>query len=583
VTGRDRRRRLAAAITVAVAVVSLVSAVSPPLRSRLETLLGLTDFVVPQSAAALTALVGAILLVVARGLRRGSRLAWVGALVLLGLLIVLHLVKGIDVEESVIAAVAGAWLATQRRAFPVMPSRAAVLRAVAVAVGGGALAVLLSVSATVALGHRHHPRPDETAREAAERLVGLDAARRAHVPPGVLPGVGPAAAPILPVAGAGLAIAGLWLLFTPSRAPRLSPDDHRRERERVRRIVAEHGNDTLAWFALRDDKDWFLYGSTVVAHAVRGQVCLVSPDPIGPAHERADAWAGFRAYAERNGWSVVVVAAAPDQVPVYEADGMRAVYLGDEAILDCTTFTLEGSAMKGLRQACSRVARAGVTFDFLDPSAVTWSDRAAIQLLSLDSRRGDAERGFSMTLGRLFDRADTGLLMTVARNSDGEPVGFLQWVPGPDVDGWSLDVMRRSTREGVPNGLMEAAIAATASHVREAGGHGLALNFAVFRTLAAGEVPGPLGSVGREVVQRVGQGSQIESLRAFNEKFRPRWRPRYVVVDAVDMLIQHGISVARAEGVVSEMPGVRMARRSRNRTAIRAAARRPGSASRPRP
>ena len=68
------------------------------------------------------------------------------------------------------------------------------------------------------------------------------------------------------------------------------------------------------------------------------------------------------------------------------------------------------------------------------------------------SRRGDVERGFSMTLGRAFEPDDRGLLLAVAFAPDGEPAAFCQYVPAPAISGWSLDLMRRSECPNHPNG-----------------------------------------------------------------------------------------------------------------------------------
>ena len=71
----------------------------------------------------------------------------------------------------------------------------------------------------------------------------------------------------------------LWSLLSPRRPRRLSPQDHRDERERARLVVQEHGSGTLDYFALRDDKDWFFTGSSVVAAlGARGSV----PGVAGP-------------------------------------------------------------------------------------------------------------------------------------------------------------------------------------------------------------------------------------------------------------------------------------------------------------
>ena len=106
-----------------------------------------------------------------------------------------------------------------------------------------------------------------------------------------------------------------------------------------------------------------------------------------------------------------------------------------------------------------------------------------------ESRQGTAERGFSMTLGRLFDPADEGLLLAVCYGPDGAPAALCQYVPAPEIDGYSLDLMRRSEGEH-PNGLIDFLIVCTIDHLRAEGRQGLGLNFATMRAVLADEVDG---------------------------------------------------------------------------------------------
>ena len=536
---RDRSRRIAAYGVAALGLIGLVSAASRPLRGRLEDLLQVVPFLVPRTAAITLVFVSFALLLTARGLRRGHRLAWLAALTLLLASVVLHLAKGIDVEEAALATTGAVWLVLHREAFPVRPSRAAATRALVVGVGGGV--VTLTVATGLAtLGRRHHPHPGESAHAAAVRLGS-----HGFFP---LSFGGHFTTPTLVAVGLGVLGSTLWVLLSPRSPLPLTGAAHHAERERAREVVRQHGGGTLDYFALRDDKQWFFTGNSVVAHAVRAGVCLVSPDPIGPRDEREETWAEFMAHAEKSGWSVSVLGAAPEWLPHYERSGLHPVYLGDEAVVDCAAFSLEGRPMRGLRQAVHRLRRAGFTAAFHDPAIVDDELREQLQELSRTSRRGHAERGFSMTLSRLFDPEDTGLLLSVARDRAGRPVAFVQWVPARDLNGWSLDVMRRSTREGLPNGIMDFLLVETIRHVAAAGGGGLGLNFAVMRSVVAGEYAGPLARVGRGVLNRASGRAQIESLWRFNAKYRPRWVPRYVVLGSVDALAGQGLVMAGAEG-----------------------------------
>jgi hypothetical protein len=122
---RDRVRRIAAIAASAVGVISVLSAVTLPLGLRLRGLLELLPIELPQTAAAGVVFVGTALLLLARGLRRGASLAWAIAVALLAATAVLHLLKGIDVEESLIAL--GVRLAGQAsRGLPGAPGRPAV-------------------------------------------------------------------------------------------------------------------------------------------------------------------------------------------------------------------------------------------------------------------------------------------------------------------------------------------------------------------------------------------------------------------------------------------------------------------------
>ena len=316
---------------------------------------------------------------------------------------------------------------------------------------------------------------------------------------------------------------------------------------RARSIVETHGGDTLAYFALRDDKEHWFRGESLVVYAVIGNICLVSPDPIGPAADRSVVWTEFRAFARERGWTVAVVGAGSDWLPLYHANGMLDLYIGDEAIVDVQAFTLQGGANKSLRHGVNRVRSRGYRTEFFDSAHIDSELQASLRELMSESRRGDVERGFSMTLGRVFDPDDRDLLLAVAFGPDGSPAAFCQYAPVADISGYSLDLMRR--RESDPtNGLIDFVVVETIEHLRRLGHHGLGLNFATLRTVVSGESDDrPLARVERWAVGMLGDSMQIESLWRYNEKFRPSWRPRYAVIESRADIPAVMMAFARAE------------------------------------
>lgn len=538
-----RHRRLAAGLVLLTVVVNVVSAVTPPEQRRLRDLLGFFPVELAQTASVAVVFASVALVVLARGLRRGHRLAWLATVVALGLSALLHLVKGGDVEEATLAAAVALWIGAYARDFRVRPDIARVRRAVALALAGSASAVGAAFLIVVAVGD--HPSADTSVRALAQRLGGSRA-----IP---LPGGTPFVTPALTATGIGLAVAAVVLIFGPRRPASRSPEERRSNLTEARRIVAQHGGDTLAYFALRSDKDFFFTGSSMVAYSVRNGVCLVSPDPIGPPEERSETWTEFAEFAGRQGWPVSVVGAQPAWLPVYEAAGMKAVYMGDEAIVDCQTFTLAGGDMKSLRGGYNRVRKAGYRTIFVDPATAEPELAKGLRDLMTQTRHGEVERGSSMTLSRIFDPDDEGLLLSVAIDSQGRPAAFCQWAPAADIDGWSLDLMRRGSDPALPNGLTDFVVIDTIEHLKATGRVGLCLNFAVMRAVVAGERAGGFADFERRVLHKFSDTMQIESLWRYNDKYRPCWCPRYAVLDAVEHAPAHSIAIADAEGV-SELP-----------------------------
>jgi len=535
---RRRTRRIGAFAIASAGVLNLASAVTVPLASRLSALGMFAPIEVPEFAAALVAICGIGLLLLARGVRRGQRHAWLFANALLLVAVVGNVTKGLDIEEAIIGLLVVVFLVVHRDDFTAPANPSSWRRGVGVSL----LAIVIAiVGGTVGVAWRQPKLAlPKIAEAVAGRLVGYKSV--------ALPNsIDRLMSPALLAVGIVIALSFCWLLFRPAVSPRLT-SYRPLSRERARFIVERYGSDSLSYFALRDDKEWFGFRDTLVAYRVHNGIALVSPDPIGPVGQRAEAWGAFREFADEHGWPVAVMGASADWLPVYGASGMHDLYIGDEAVVDVRRFSLDGKQNKSLRQSVGRVEKAGYRVEFFDPSQLAPELEAKLRALMTESRRGDVERGFSMTLGRVFEPDDRGLLLAVALDADDNPAGFCQYVPARAIEGWSLDLMRRREADGVPNGITEFVVAKTIDHLRREGSVGLALNFATFRAVLASEAGDRLVQRAQKwILERVGDSMQIESLWTFNEKFQPEWHPRYAAYDSPEHILSASIAVARAE------------------------------------
>lgn len=542
-------RRWAAGLVLLDGLLNVIFATVRPLRSHLHFVLTMLPLDVARGAAALTAVAGIVMIMLARGLRRGQRRAWFLSVSILSATIVFHVLRGGSFLSLLVAAVILVMLIGQRRYFQASSDRTSAAETLWLLGVVAVVAVWFATLGVEATDRHHLPSLGVVIVACIERLVGQ---YEIALPDRVADFIDP----VLLSIGVSLIVLAIFFLTRPVVDRRLSTSASSRERRlaelRAREIVRRHGHGTLDYFALRDDKQFFFYRDSLVAYAVYGGVALISPDPIGPEAERTEVFGAFREFAEARGWTIGVMAAGEEWLGIYHDAGLHYLYLGDEAIVNCQTFSLAGHKMKGLRQACTRLTRYGYTVEFFDPSKMDPSRVIDIvELISL-LRRGGAERGFSMMLGRLFDPRDKGLLLTVVYGPDANAAAVCQFVPSPAISGYSLDLMRRDPGEH-PNGLIDYALCSTIEHLRLQGAQGLSLNFAAFRSVIEGEKDSTFTRVERWALKRLSGILPIESLWSFNSKYHPTWLPRHLVYPAAESFVPVVAATLRAESI-TELP-----------------------------
>lgn len=483
-----------------------------------------------------------LVLVLARALAARKRRAWriVLAVTVLAALQYGRLRLWEPCALNVAIAVLLVWTRADFSAQSEPSSRWTALRA-------GLLSGGVAVAAGWALTARTAPDADSlaTLRATLAGLVGLT-----PVLPFRRPELGDLTATVL--SSLGLVTLGtvLLTLLAPRRGPAvLAPDDEGRLRE----LLARHGgSDSLGYFALRRDKSVVFSpsGKAAVAYRVVGGVTLASGDPLGDPEAWPGAIDAWLAEAGRFAWVPGVLGASRRGATAYVRAGLDALEIGDEAVLDLTTFSLAGREMRSVRQAVSRVRRAGCTATVRRQRDLSGREVAEVEHAAEQLRGGEVERGFSMALGRLGDPADGDAVVVVARDGDGALIAVLSLVPWGS-DGLSLDLMRRSRSS--ENGTMEFLVAELAESAAELGVTRLSLNFAVFRSALerGGQVgAGPVLRLWRSVLLWASRWWQIESLYRANAKYAPHWEPRMVCFERAADLPRVAVAALQAEAFV---------------------------------
>lgn len=522
-------------------------------------------------AITITLVTGVAVLLLASGLRRRKRNAWWASTTLTAVLLVSHVVH----PRGFLALIASlallvALLATRRR-FRARPDPGG--RSAAVRVGlqllvlgfGGNLVVLL-VSGRQQLDH---PSLGERVQQAGLALVGVagPVRFRGDFFDDLVAGIG------LGFGLATLAAALYFLLRTQEPPGALTPAEESGVRELLTRGAAAGSSDpdfpdSLGYFALRGDKSvvFSSSGKSALTYRPLAGVALASGDPLGDPEAWGGAMEVFLVRCADNGWTPAVLGCSEAGARTWARHGLRALEVGDEAVLDTDTFTLQGRSMRGVRQAVGRLERAGYRVRVRRVADIDEPERVRLVALAHLWRGTEPERGFSMALGRIG--VDPACVLATAEQvgepgegvgADGaapEPVvrGLLHFVPW-GADGLSLDAMLRDRDSD--NGVNELLITGVVQAAADLGVHRVSLNFAVFRAaLERGERigAGPVARAWAAVLRWGSRWWQIESLYRFNDKFAPSWVPRYLAYPTGRDLPRIGLAVMEAEGFGGRPP-----------------------------
>src|SRR5882724_2031677 len=348
-----RAESLLGAAAAVVGCIGVASSLTPEFANRFDVVKGVLPPGVPTAARIVALAFGIALIWLSRSLARRRRRAWQLAVVIVIGSAIAHLAKGLDVEEAATTLVLLAALLRLRHRFTAPgDSEAArpLLVIVLLAAGIGA--------ATLGFELRGAAIPDRLGDvfEAAGFLLGFSALF-------------------------------LWL-----RPLSHAVEQTVTERHAVRELVDAYGTDSLSFFALRKDKSYYFSPSrrAFLAYRVVAGAALISGDPVGDECEFDGLLSDFREFAHVRGWRLAVVGALGCNLERYEQLGMRAIAIGDEAVLVPAEFSLEGRSIRKVRQSVSRLTKAGYRFRVVGAETVDAALRAELDAVSSAWRRGQA-------------------------------------------------------------------------------------------------------------------------------------------------------------------------------------------------
>lgn len=465
---------------------------------------------------------GVILLVTSAFLLRGLRNAWVIALTVSLLSVVAHITKAIDYEEALFAALVCGILIATRRQYQIKGIRRLMNVGIVVALGifftgllFGFLGFYFLDLQQFGVNLNRWQSLHETLRSFF--LLSTDLVPKTRFAKGFLR--------VINVLGASSFGFLLYAFLRPFVYDRTEEQD---VFVKAKALVERYGTSSAEYFKTYPDKLLFFsrepegFVSYKVANdfaiALGTPVCENSRESVSRILDQ------FERYCTEHGLRAVYYRVNEESLELFQKRRMRALPIGQEALVDVQAFSMEGKRRQNLRTARNNLLKKGYRCRVLEPP-VPGNILQQLKAVSDDWLDKLEEQELVFSQGMFLEeelREHTVLLLEAP---DGKIVAFLDLVPDYKPGEARYDLIRRLSEEY--SGCLDMLMVELIAYLKQRGIRYLNMGMAPMSGIET-----PKGFTERSIkfaYERIKRFRHYRGLRYFKEKFDPEWTNKYLI------------------------------------------------------
>ncbi|MEZ4417074.1 MAG: bifunctional lysylphosphatidylglycerol flippase/synthetase MprF [Gemmatimonadota bacterium] len=290
--------------------------------------------------------------------------------------------------------------------------------------------------------------------------------------------------------------------------------------------VAEAAPNTEANLVFLGDKDVVLSesGRSFIMYAVSGSSWVVMGDPVGEPSEFEELAWNLRDRADRAGGHLVFYEVGPTWLPLYIDLGLVFYKLGEDARVPLEGFTLEGRERAELRQSKRRLEREGGVFEVVPKEAVA-PLLPRLREISDEWLKSKSVREKRFSLGCFHEEYLQHFPCAVVR-VDGTIHAFANLWTSTSREELTVDLMRYS--DSAPKGVMTALFTHLLIWGGEQGYRWFSLGMAPFAGMETHRLAPAWQRMGAALFRYGEHFYNFQGLHDYKEKFSPVWEPRYL-------------------------------------------------------
>jgi phosphatidylglycerol lysyltransferase len=533
-------RVLPAFIIFILGIVNIVSAITPAIPVRLTLVRNLlpNDLIVISNTLVL--FLGLVLVMLSVFLLQGSKRAWYAAILITGFSLFGHLFKAADFEEAILAFTAGATLWYTRSYYKLKPNPHFVSFNYLVLIYAAVAVLAYGVLGFYFIDKRHFGidfRIDQAVKAVLELFFLID--DKALAPKTAF---GERFEDSIYISGSLLI---LFVIFSLLRPYFSKPYNSKEDFETANALLQKHGISALDYFKTYPDKLLFFNSdrSAFISFKITRHFAIVLEDPVAENDMlRKDIVNSFEVFCQENGFISAYYRVPESSLEFYKSLGKKWIPIGEEAVLNLTTFTLDGGKMKTTRSAVNRLSAEGFELKVYQ-NPVKLGVIQKLEKVSEEWLKDLDQKEVAFTQG-VFD-ADIlkeQVILTI-EDQEEKVYAFLNLIPDYAPGEATYDLIRKVSE--APNGVLDMLLAKTFLYLKAESYQSVNMGLAPLSGMEDVNVTQKTIKYAYDNFKIFGQ---FKGLRKYKDKFFPSWNKKYLIYSNNYHLLQ----VPRALKRVSE-------------------------------
>ena len=529
--GRQIFLRLAPVVLIFIlGVINILSAITPPIASRIRILQQYIPTDIIHASNLLVLMMGLLLLITATLLVRGLRNAWIIALIISLLSLVTHLTKALDWEEATIAFLAIVILLATYKQYRLKSNPKLIQIGVITAASIFVAVLVFETIGFYFLDNRHFNIDFNWRQSLVFSIKSFLLLSNDQLKPVTRFG-----REFLTLVNVLSASTWIFFFYTIIRPYIKNSDGNSNDIREAQSLLTRYGCTAVDFFKINEDKMLFFADGLegFIAYRVANSFAIVLDEPVCAEENKIPMLKTFDEQCKYKGLKTAFYRVDEDSLYYFEQLKKKKLLIGQEAVMDIHTFTMEGKDKKALRNTLNSLAKKGYT---ISTQFAPLSDRLIAELrsvsdewlLAFNKKETIFSQGmFDETLIRNQD------IISIS-NAENRLVAFLNIIPDYTPGGYTYDMIRKTV--DAPGGCMDALIITAVQYGRER-----KLQWLNLGLVPMSGISNPDSTADRVVkfaYEKIKRLQNYQGLRDFKEKYATQWLNKSLVYENDFDLVQ---------------------------------------------